>query len=65
MKKKTQKTLKFENNYKVIASKSGGFVLIIHEGKCFTIPALKILRQALISLSIKDRDQKIKENEAA
>lgn len=61
-----KKDLKFENNFKVISSKKGGLVLIIlDDGTCITIPALKILRQALISLSIKERNQRIQENEAA
>lgn len=60
------KNLKFANKYKAISSKNGGMVLIIlDDGTCITIPALKILRQALISLSIKERNQRMKDNEAA
>jgi hypothetical protein len=61
-KAKKQQKLNFRNEYRIFSSKKGGYVLLITpEGECFTISALKILRQALISLSIKEREDQQKE----
>lgn len=60
---KQKKELSFQNDYKILSSKKGGYVLLINTqtGECYTINALRILRTALISLSIKEREEKIKE----
>lgn len=60
---KQKKELSFQNDYKILSSKKGGYVLLINTqtGECYTISALRILRTALISLSIKEREEKIKE----
>lgn len=60
---KQKKELSFQNDYKILSSKKGGYILLINTqtGECYTIPALKALRTCLISLAIKEREEKIKE----
>lgn len=68
MKKKNRKSsgLIFEKDYKVLSSKKGGYIVIyLTNGHAISLNAVKLLRQVSISLAIKDRNEKIEQEEVA